>query len=207
MPNPLQAIVICGPSGVGKGTLLKRLLGEYPSRFALSVSHTTRLPRATETNGVEYHFVDEPTILKMRDEHKFLELCCVHGKYYGTSVDAVKAVQADGKVCILEVDVNGAQKVKGLTDQLHAVYIFISAPFEELRKRIIARGGYNEEDLNRRLATAKAELDFLHHNEGFFDYTFDNLDVDGAYHSMIDFISKSLAEHGMEGLTPSRPRE
>eukprot|EP00796_Vickermania_ingenoplastis_P004467 gene4467-3262_t len=187
MPNPLQAIVVCGPSGVGKGTLLKRLLGDYADRFAFSVSHTTRAPRPTERDGVDYHFVDEPTIFKMRDQKKFLELCCVHGKYYGTSVAAVQAVEQMGKICILEVDVNGAQCVKKLPEPLRASYIFITAPFEELRKRIIARGSYNEDDLQRRLNTAQAELDFVHNNETFFDCTLENIDVDGAYRGLVGF--------------------
>lgn len=199
----LQAIVVCGPSGVGKGTLLKRLLGDFGNRFAFSVSHTTRAPRPGEVEGVDYHFSNEETVLAMEKENKFLELCNVHGRYYGTSVAAVKAVENQGKVCILEVDVNGAQKVRQLQNPLNAKYIFITASFEDLRKRIIARGSYNEEDLKKRLETAQKEINFVNNNKEFFDCIFENIDLDRTYESLIDFLDRCFITNNMPPLVPA----
>lgn len=199
----LQAVVVCGPSGVGKGTLLKRLLSEYGNRFGVSVSHTTRAPREKEVNGVDYHFVDDATVEQMKKENKFLELCCVHGRFYGTSIAAVEAVEAAGKVCILEVDVNGAEKVKNLSHPFNAAYLFITAPRDELRRRIIERGSCNEKDVETRLTTAQYELDFLEKHPDFFQCVIENIDLEEAYHKVIAFLNNSLSAHGMDTLAPA----
>lgn len=129
MNKALNAIVVCGPSGVGKGTLLKKLLSDYPDRFAYSVSHTTRQPRDGEVDGKDYYFVTRQTILKMFENNEFLQLCDVHGNLYGTSVAAVRVVQRMGKTCLLEIDVKGAQKLRSRADgDLNMAYFFITAP-------------------------------------------------------------------------------
>lgn len=94
-PKP---IVISGPSGVGKGTLISKLMAEFPSTFGFSVSHTTRSPREKEVNGVHYHFTERSLMEKDIREGKFLESASVHGNLYGTSIEAVEAVADVGKV-------------------------------------------------------------------------------------------------------------
>ena len=94
-PKP---IVISGPSGVGKGTLISKLMKEFPSTFGFSVSHTTRAPRVKELNGVHYHFTERSIMEKDIREGKFLESASVHGNLYGTSIEAVEAVTDVGKV-------------------------------------------------------------------------------------------------------------
>ncbi|CBZ29910.1 putative guanylate kinase [Leishmania mexicana MHOM/GT/2001/U1103] len=201
MSKPLNALVVCGPSGVGKGTLLGRLLREYPNRFAYSVSHTTRQPRQGEVNGREYHFTDRESILKMRDNNEFLELCDVHGNFYGTSVAAVHAVQKEGKVCIIEIDVKGAQKLFNRTDNaLNAVYFFITAPREELRKRIMKRGADDETMLQRRLETAESEYKFVDENPDFFSVLLVNDELEAAYAGLLAAIDDQLVKHNMEKL-------
>ncbi|KAG5494299.1 hypothetical protein GH5_02310 [Leishmania sp. Ghana 2012 LV757] len=201
MNKPLNALVVCGPSGVGKGTLLGRLLREYPNRFAYSVSHTTRKPRQGEVDGREYHFTDRESILKMRDNNEFLELCDVHGNFYGTSVAAVHAVQKQGKVCIIEIDVKGAQKLFGRTDSaLNAVYFFIMAPKDELRKRIIKRGADDEAMLQRRLETAESEYKFLEEHPDFFSVLLVNDELETAYAGLVAAIDDQLVKHNMEKL-------
>ncbi|RRT61413.1 hypothetical protein B296_00013979 [Ensete ventricosum] len=94
-PNP---IVISGPSGVGKGTLINELMKEFPSRYGFSVSHTTRAPRENELDGVHYHFTERSIMEKDIRDGKFLEFASVHGNLYGTSIEAVEVVTDSGKV-------------------------------------------------------------------------------------------------------------
>lgn len=96
--NLPQPVVICGPSGVGKGTLIARLMKDFPSTFGFSVSHTTRRPRHKEKSGVHYHFIERNVMEVAIQEGKFLESADVHGNLYGTSVAAVEAVADAGKV-------------------------------------------------------------------------------------------------------------
>lgn len=218
MSRPLDAIVICGPSGVGKGTMLGRLFSQYPDRFAFSVSHTTRAARPNEVDGREYHFVSRETILAMRDNDEFLELCEVHGNYYGTSVQAVKAVQGNGRTCVIEIDVQGAQKLaaravkariplgnntnklNSTTTVLNATYFFITAPKKELRKRIIGRGCDGEDLLQRRLATAETEYAFQQRHPEFFSVVVVNDILDEAYGRLLEGINLVFGNHHMPAL-------
>ena len=93
-----KPIVISGPSGVGKGTLISKLMKEFPSMFGFSVSHTTRAPRDKENDVVHYHFTDRNVMEKAIRDGKFLEFASVHGNLYGTSVEAVEVVADAGKV-------------------------------------------------------------------------------------------------------------
>ncbi|KPA76658.1 putative Guanylate kinase [Leptomonas pyrrhocoris] len=200
--KPLNAIVVCGPSGVGKGTLLGRLFRDYPNSFAYSVSHTTRQPRMGEVNGREYHFTDRSEIIKMRDNNEFLELCDVHGNFYGTSVAAVQDVQKQGKICVIEIDVKGAQKLYNRNDDaLNCVYLFITAPKAELRKRILGRGADDEKMLQRRLETAEAEFKFLEEHPDFFAATIVNDVLDEAYGRLVDAVNEQLELHNMNTLS------
>lgn len=96
--NVEKPVVITGPSGVGKGTLISMLMKEFPSMFGFSVSHTTRAPRPMEKDGVHYHFTERSVMEKAIKDGKFLEFASVHGNLYGTSVEAVEAVADAGKV-------------------------------------------------------------------------------------------------------------
>lgn len=93
-----KPIVISGPSGVGKGTLISKLMEEFPYLFGFSVSHTTRGPRGMEKDGVHYHFTDKSVMERDIEDGKFLEYASVHGNLYGTSIEAVEVVADEGKV-------------------------------------------------------------------------------------------------------------
>lgn len=99
--NAEKPVVISGPSGVGKGTLISMLMEEFPSMFGFSVSHTTRAPRNKEKDGVHYHFTEKSVMEKEIQDGKFLEFASVHGNLYGTSVEAVEVVADAGKVSSL----------------------------------------------------------------------------------------------------------
>ncbi|KAI5083071.1 hypothetical protein GOP47_0002814 [Adiantum capillus-veneris] len=155
LPRP---VVICGPSGVGKGTLIGRLMKDFPTMFGFSVSHTTRPPRHLEKSGVHYHFTERPLMELAIQEGKFLESANVHGNLYGTSIAAVEAVANAGKRCILDIDVQGAQAVK--KSGLDAAFIFIAPPsLEQLERRLRGRGTETEEQIQKRLKNARVELE------------------------------------------------
>ncbi len=149
--------VISGPSGVGKGTVCKRLL-ERRRDVKLSVSVTTRAPREGETEGVSYFFRTEEQFKKMIEQDEFLEYMCVFGKnHYGTPRAYVEEQRALGNDVILEIDVQGALSVKQRCAD--AVMIFIAPPsLDVLKKRLAGRGTETQEAIERRFAEAEREL-------------------------------------------------
>lgn len=153
-PRPL---VLCGPSGSGKSTLLKKLFEEFPETFGFSVSHTTRQPRPGEENGVHYHFVpfDEMKVAVERGE--FLEHAEFSGNMYGTSKKAVQDVQAQQKVCVLDIEIEGVKQIRD--SELKPLLVFIMPPsLEELEKRLTTRNTETAESLQKRLNTATSEI-------------------------------------------------
>lgn len=200
-----QPVVISGPSGVGKGTLISKLMEEFPSTFGFSVSHTTRLPREKEMAGVHYHFTQRG-VMEMEDrEGKFLETANVHGNMYGTSIAAVEAVADAGKRCILDIDVQGAKSVRGST--LDALFIFICPPsFEDLEKRLRGRGTEKEDQIQKRLRNAKEELK-LGTTPSLFDYILVNDNLEICYQSLKDVLGLNegfLPLAAANGLSKSR---
>jgi guanylate kinase len=138
-----------------------------PLFIQFSISHTTRKPREGEKDGVHYNFTTVDEIKKEIEAGKFVEYAEVHGNYYGTSVAAVQTVQEQGKICLLDIDIQGAQNVK--KSDLDALYIFIAPPsMEELERRLRGRGTESEDAIVRRLGNAKAEMDYGA-GEGNFD--------------------------------------
>lgn len=189
-----SAVVIAGPSGVGKGTLVARLREENPAAFGFCVSHTTRAPRPGEADGVQYHFValDEMRAAVARGE--FVEHADVHGRMYGTSRGAVDAVAAAGRVAILEIDVQGCRQVRKA--QLDAKFIFIAPPsMEELERRLRGRGTEAEESVKKRLEGARAEME-ARDEPGLFDRVIVNADLDKAYAELRDALQDEITRGG-----------
>ena len=177
--SKLRPVVMCGPSGVGKGTLINRLMADFPGRFGFSVSHTTRAPRPGEEDGVHYNFVEKADMEADIAAGKFLEYAHVHENIYGTSLAAVEAVAEKGRVCVLDIDVQGAEIVK--KSSLDAVFVFVSPPsMEELEARLRGRGTDKEESIQKRLANAAGEMAKTK-VEGFFHAVIVNDDLDRAY--------------------------
>jgi guanylate kinase len=167
-------IVVSSPSGGGKGTLIDRVLQTVPG-VSYSVSFTTRPPRAAEQNGREYFFVSETVFREMIARGEFLEWADVYGHLYGTSHKQVEKDRDAGRDIILEIDVQGAESIRGLVQD--AVTIFILPPsFELLRNRLVARATDSAADLEKRLRGAPSEVEQYRH----FQYLILNDDINRA---------------------------
>jgi len=152
-----KMFILSAPSGTGKTTLLKKLMAGV-SNLAFSVSHTTRLPRSGEEDGVDYHFVDRCQFAEMREQGAFLEWAEVHGNFYGTSRQAVLAQLSMGIDVVLDIDVQGAAIICACTT-IPAVSLFITPPsLRELERRLRGRGTDGEETILLRLENAMIEM-------------------------------------------------
>lgn len=167
-------IIVAAPSGGGKTSLVKKLLGTL-TQIEVSISHTTRLMRPGETEGVDYFFVNESQFLKMIDERAFIEHAQVFNHYYGTSIGQIETRLACGIDVVLDIDWQGAQQIKSLFPE--AISVFVVPPsLTMLRARLLARGQDHEEVVNNRMHQAQDELG--HFSE--FDYLVVNDDFDKA---------------------------
>lgn len=185
-------IVMSAPSGCGKSTLIDMILQEYPD-VCYSISCTTREPRGEEEDGLDYHFKSKERFEDLIKENAFLEYACVHGNYYGTLKQPIVEVLNEGNSMILDIDVQGAAKVReyvrGLpnNDPLKIGYvdIFILPPdMEELRRRLEGRGTDTKEVIEKRLANAEGEI--ARADEYMFKVTNDDLAM--AYKRLCDLI-------------------
>ena len=183
-------IIISGPSGAGKGTLVDRLVARVPHLW-VSVSATTRAPRPGEVPGEDYVFLSAEEFARRIASGDFLEWAEVHGNRYGTLRTEVEARLAEGRDVILEIDPQGALQVKELMPE--AVLVFIIAPsLDELERRIRTRGAETDEQIRMRLATAMRELELVES----YDHVVENDDVARATDELVALI-ESL--HTVEG--------
>ncbi len=167
-------LVISGPSGAGKGTICKALLEKHKDIY-LSVSATTREPRAGEVHGVNYFFKTKEEFLQKVEEGDFLEHAEVYGNYYGTPKSSVQKMLDEGRDVILEIDIQGALKVKENCEE--GIFIFILPPsMEELKQRIIKRGSETPESLMTRFKSAYKEINYI----SKYNYAVVNDEVDTA---------------------------
>ncbi|MDR7869884.1 MAG: guanylate kinase [Tissierellaceae bacterium] len=167
-------LVISGPSGSGKGTVSKELLSRN-NDIVFSISATTRKPRPTEKDGVNYFFYSEEVFKEKVENNEFLEHAFVHTNYYGTPKDFVMKEVDKGEIVLLEIDVQGALQVK--KNYKNVVFVFLLPPtMDELRNRIIKRGTESAEDIETRFKNAFEELDFV----GEYDYFVVNDKVENA---------------------------
>lgn len=177
--------VVTGPSGVGKTTVMERLLGR-DDRLTYSVSHTTREARPDETHGEAYYFVTESEFEDLIEEGGFLEWAEIYGDYYGTSRREVAVIREKGLDLLLDIDVQGAEQLRK-DPELEAVFIFLAPPsLEELESRIRGRGAESPETMKKRLRVAEEEINRIRE----FDYLVINEDL-GETLSLLESIVKA----------------
>lgn len=168
-------IVLSGPSGVGKGTVRKHLFDHYNNDFDFSISMTTREKRIGEVDGVDYFFKTKEEFEEYIKEGKLLEYANYVGNYYGTPIDYVRETLATGRDVFLEIEVQGALKVKKRMPE--GIFIFLLPPnLEELRSRIVNRGTDAPEVISQRMEKAVEELELMK----YYDYVVENDSVDKA---------------------------
>lgn len=183
--NKGKLFVLSGPSGVGKGTICKKLLENID--LEISVSATTRKPREGEIEGVSYFFVNHDRFEDMIQKGEFLEHAEVFGNYYGTPKQKVLDKLAWGKDVLLEIDVQGAMQVK--ENYPESITIFVCPPsLTTLKHRLAGRGTESEESLNQRIAKALTEIEMLKN----YDYYIVNDELDDAVKNVKSII---YAEH------------
>lgn len=178
MSSEGNLIVLSAPSGSGKTSLARRVVEEVPG-VKFSVSHTTRPPRRGERHGVEYFFVGENEFKEMIRRRAFLEHAHVYGHYYGTSRSFVDSMLKAGDDVLLDIDVQGAMKVK--TKVPGAVMVFVFPPsLEVLRQRLKRRGLDDESIIEKRLQVAKDEISYYKE----YDYAIINEDIKRSVHEL-----------------------
>ncbi|MBQ4061723.1 MAG: guanylate kinase [Christensenellaceae bacterium] len=177
-------VVISGPSGVGKGTIIKRIL-DSNKNTSLSVSCTTREPRPGEQDGVHYWFIKKDEFERMIKDDQFLEYMPVFDNFYGTPKDKVEQMRKNGIDVILDIDVKGAQAVKNKAND--AVMIFILPPtLETLKERLSKRGTETQEQIEKRFSRAKDEIE----KSSLYDYQVVNDSLDAAVKEVENILEK-----------------
>ena len=182
MKNLKKLIIITGPSGVGKGTVVKELLDRNKDIW-LSISATTRNPRIGEKDGENYYFLSDEKFKDMIDKKEFLEWAQFAGNYYGTPLSTVNEKIEKGFIVLLEIEVEGAKQIKEKFPE--ALSIFLLPPSKaELEKRIRNRGTEKEEAIDRRLSRANYEIA----SSDEFDFVLTNHDVDETVKEVFKII-------------------
>jgi guanylate kinase len=186
----VELVVISGPSGAGKTTIIKKLFEDesLKDKLMFSVSHTTRKKREGEVEGQDYFFVSEEEFMKMVEKGEFIEWAKVHGNLYGTSYENIKLAQKLGKLLILDIDVQGAEKIREKMGD-STIFIFIKPPnLGELKKRLELRG--DTKNIETRINNAKKELEY----EKKFDYSIVNENLEKAVSQLKEIIKKILSD-------------
>jgi guanylate kinase len=181
--------VLAGPTAVGKGTVAADVRRNHPEIW-ISVSATTRAPRPGEVNGVHYWFVSDEEFDRMVDDDELLEWAVVHqAARYGTPRGPVEQALAEGRAALLEIDLQGARQVRRTMPD--ALFVFLAPPsWEELVRRLVGRGTETEEERERRLQTAHAELAA----EEEFDATVVNHEVHAAAEELVALVCSEGAD-------------
>jgi guanylate kinase len=183
-----RVFVITGPSGVGKGTLIRTLRERVPE-LELSVSATTRAPRPGEHDGVDYHFLGDADFQRRADAGEFVEHAVYSGRRYGTLRSELQRRTAAGHPVVLEIEVQGARQVR--TTLPEAVQVFIAPPsVEALRTRLVGRGTDDEEQVAARLRVAEQELAAQHE----FGHVVVNDRLEDAVEELVEIVRSAL-EH------------
>ncbi|UKZ73623.1 hypothetical protein TrVFT333_001271 [Trichoderma virens FT-333] len=192
-PTDVRPIIISGPSGVGKETLIQMLDDAHPGIFTRTVSHTTRQPREGETEGNTYFYVSEPDFISLISENAFVEYTCFSGNYYGTSKQTIRDQMAKGLVVVVEIDIEGVKQMRERAI-IDSRYVFIKPPsFDELETRLRKRSTETDASMEKRLGRAKRELEQVDAS-GLYDMVLVNEDLAVSYDKLKAFVWGSSTE-------------
>jgi guanylate kinase len=181
-------LIVSGPSGAGKGTLVEALRDRVPDLW-VSVSATTRPPRPGEEEGVHYIFLSPEEFERRVQRNEFLEHATVHGNRYGTLRRPVERGIAEGKQVVLEIDVQGALQVKDAMPR--SILVFIVAPtMDELKRRLLGRGSETDDEVESRMTTAQREVALV----DTYDHVVENDDVRRATDELVSIIDNAAGE-------------
>ena len=184
-------IIISGPSGVGKGTIVKKLIQYKQLNLGFSVSLTTRKKRNNEVDGVDYCFVSREYFEDEIKKGNFLEYAKFVNNYYGTSKKKIDGMLKDNKNVLLEIEIEGFKQIIKKINKENILSFFILFPsFEELENRIKKRSSEDKDVIKDRLLRAKEEIKY----KSFFDYTIVNSDLDSTVEQIASIIKKKVAK-------------
>ena len=183
-------LLVSGPSGVGKGTLIAQLQKKYEALISFSVSYTNRGPRPGEEDGVHYNFVTEEVFVEEIEKGNFLEHVHFADKRYGTNKNYIDKIIENKKVCILDVEINGSKMIHD--SGYKGILVFVKPPsFESLEQRLKGRGTETEEVINKRVEQAKVDLEKFE-ADNFFTYTIVNDDLTKATDELLGIFEKEF---------------
>lgn len=195
-PPPGLLLILSAPSGCGKTTLAHKLLEKETPYGSFSVSYTTRAPRGKERDGVDYHFVEEPTFRKMIEKGQLLEWAQVHDKLYGSPASTVDEARS-GKLVAFDIDVQGGNQIKAKHPE--AVSVFILPPsMEELERRLRDRKTDSEAVIQKRLVNAREEIES---GTATYDYLLVNDDLERAFEDLCSIVRAERMRRGRRPLS------
>lgn len=191
MSNKGLLFVFSGPSGVGKGSIMKNFTAKYADENFISVSATTRKPRPGEVNGVHYFFMSEDEFTALAENGGMLEYANFSGNYYGTPKEPVYKTLEEGKNVFLEIEVQGAAKVKKICPE--AIFVFVMPPnMEELTRRLVDRNTEDQKTIALRLSNARREIEQARN----YDYIIVNNTIEEAVEELAAIVSSSKCTYG-----------